>query len=346
MSKKELIEKASDPVGGGQTGVSKSADPTGGKATLPASNNNGEAMPKLDHNTPGQSEQDTDSANNTKATADNSASHKASVAMKGSAAQAGQTYSFVPNSVKEEMLSMFGEDLSEDFKEKATTLFEAAVSAQVVALREELEGEFAAKQTELEENFQTAVTEMKTELAGQVDQYLDYVVEEWMKQNEVAIESSLRTELTEEFITKLKGLFAESYIEVPEEKVNVIDEMAASFEELEVKYNSLVAEKIELEKKLEESTKDSIFADVAEGLALSQVEKFRALAEGVSFDGATGFQKKLEIVKEQYFGQKPTQVAPISEDTPVELTEEAPVVAAADPSVSRYVSAIARTVKK
>jgi hypothetical protein len=347
MSKKELIEKASDPVGGGQTGVSKSADPTGGKATLAASNlGNGDPMKKIDHETPGQSEQDTDSANNTKPTADNSGSHKSSVAMKGSAAQAGQTYSFVPNSVKEEMLAMFGEDLAEDFKEKATTLFEAAVSAQVVSIRESLEGEFAAKQTELEENFQTAVTEMKTELSEQVNEYLDYVVEEWMKQNEVAIESSLRTELTEEFITKLKGLFAESYIEVPEDKVNVIDEMAASFEELEGKYNALVAEKIELEKQLEESTKDSIFADVAEGLALSQVEKFRALAEGVSYGDAQGFQKKLEIVKEQYFGQKPAQVAPISEDTPVELVEEVAPTASADPSVSRYVSAISRTVKK
>lgn len=346
MSKKELIEKASDPVGGGQTGVSKSADPTGGTATLPKSNNNGEPMQKLDHNTPGQSEQDTDSANNTKATADNSASHKSSVAMKASAAQAGQTYSFVPNSVKEEMLSMFGEDLSEDFKEKATTLFEAAVSAQVVSIRESLEAEFETKKTELEENFQTAVTEIKTEIAGQVDEYLDYVVEEWMKQNQVAVESSLRTELTEEFITKLKGLFEESYINVPEEKVNVIDEMAASYEELEGKFNALVAEKIELEKKLEESTKDSIFADVAEGLALSQVEKFRALAEGVSFDDASTFQKKLEIVKEQYFGQKPAQVTPITEDTQVELNEEVPPTKQSDPTVSRYVNAISRTVKK
>lgn len=346
MSKKELIEKASDPVGGGQTGVSKSADPTGGTATLPKSNNNGEPMHKLDHNTPGQSEQDTDSANNTKATADNSASHKSSVAMKASAAQAGQTYSFVPNSVKEEMIAMFGEDLSEEFKEKATTLFEAAVSAQVVSIRESLEAEYQAKKTELDENFQTAVTEIKTEIAGQVDEYLDYVVEEWMKQNQVAIESSLRTELTEEFITKLKGLFEESYINVPEEKVNVIDEMAASYEELEGKFNALVAEKIELEKKLEESTKDSIFADVAEGLALSQVEKFRALAEGVSYDDAATFQKKLEIVKEQYFGQKPAQVTPIAEDTQVELNEEVPAAKPADPGVSRYVSAISRTVKK
>jgi hypothetical protein len=345
MSKKELIEKASDPVGGGQTGVSKSADATGGKATLPKSNNNGDAMQKLDHNTPGQSEQDTDSANNTKATADNSASHKASVAMKGSAAQAGQSYSFVPNSVKEEMLAIMGDDLSEEFKEKATVIFEAAVSAQVVAAKTTIEEEFAAKEAALEESFQTAVTEMKEELSGKVNEYLDYVVEEWMKQNEVAIESSLRTELTEEFITKLKGLFEESYIQVPEDKINVIDEMAASMEDMESKYNALVAEKIELEKKLEESTKNSIFADVSEGLVLSQVEKFRALAEGVSYDSAESYGKKLAIVKEQYFNQKTTTVTPIVEDTQVELTEEAPAKPATGP-VSHYVSAISRTVKK
>jgi hypothetical protein len=346
MSKKELIEKASDPVGGGESGVSKSADATGGKATLPKSNNNGEPMKKLDDNTPGQSVSDTDSANNTKPTGDNSASHKSSVAMKSSAAQAGQTHSFVPNSVKEEMLAIMGDDLSEDFKEKASVIFEAAVSGAVSEAKTALEEEFAAKEAALEESFQTAVTEMKDEIAGKVNEYLDYVVEEWMKQNEVAIESSLRTELTEEFIGKLKGLFEESYIEIPEEKVNVIDEMAAAMQELEGKYDAIVAEKIDLEKKLEESTKNTIFADVSEGLVLSQVEKFRALAEGVSYDSAEAFKKKLEIVKEQYFGQKaaPT-VTHIAEDTQVDLNEEAPAKPV-DASVSRYVSAIARTVKK
>lgn len=338
MSKKELMEKASDAVGGGATGVSKSADAEGGKATLPASKlGNGEPAGKVANVTPGQTEQDTDNQNNTKPTGDNSASHKASVAMKPSAAS---------STVKEEMLAIMGDDLSEDFKEKAVTIFEAAVSGQVSAARAALDEEYNAKKVELEENFQAAVTEMKTEIADKVDEYLDYVVEEWMKQNEVAIEASLRTEIAEDFIMKLKGVFEESYISVPAEKTNVLDEMAAQLEELEDKYNSIVAENIDLAKKLEESTKDSVFADVAEGLALSQVEKFRALAEGVSYTGAEAFKKKLEIVKEQYFGQKAAPaVTTLAEETAVELNEEV-AKPATDTTVSRYVSAISRTVKK
>lgn len=346
MAKKELIEKASDPVGGGATGVSKSADATGGTAKLPASNSNAEGMKKLDDKTPGQSTSDTDSENNTKAVTDKAASNKASVGMKASGASASAGASFVPNSVKEEMLAVMGDDLSEEFKEKAGVIFEAAITAAINEEKVALEEEYEAKKAELEESFQAQVTEMKSELAEKVDEYLDYVVTEWMAANEVAIESSLRTEITEEFISNLKGLFENSYINVPEAKVDVIDEMAAHIEEIEGKLNNTVAENIELMKKLEESTKDSIFADVSEGLALSQVEKFRALAEGVSYDSAEGFQKKLEIVKEQYFGQKTAPaVVTLEEETAVELNEEVVAKPATGP-VSRYVSAISKTVKK
>jgi predicted transcriptional regulator len=336
MSKKELIEKASDAVGGGATGVSKSADPTGGTATLPNSKSNGEPMKKLDDNTPGQSISDTDSANNTKAVGDQAGSNKSSVAMKPSAA----------SSMKEEMLAIMGDDLSEEFKEKAATIFEAAVSGQVSQLRAALQEEFDSKQTQLDEDFQTAVSEMKTEIAEQVNEYLDYVVEEWMKQNEVAVVGSLRAEISEEFIGNLKSLFEQSYISVPDAQVDVLDEMAASMSDLEEKYNALVAEKIDLEKKLEESTKDTVFADVAEGLALSQVEKFRSLAEGVSYDSVESYKKKLDLVKEQYFGQKAAPaVMMLEEETAVDLNEEV-TKPAVDRGVSRYVSAISRTVKK
>ncbi len=337
MSKKELIEKASDAVGGGATGVSKSADATGGTATLPNSKSNGEPMKKLDDNTPGQSISDTDSANNTKAVGDQAGSNKSSVAMKPSAAS---------SSMKEEMLAIMGDDLSEEFKEKAATIFEAAVSGQVSQARAALQEEFDSKQAQLDEDFQTAVTEMKTEIAEQVNEYLDYVVEEWMKQNEVAVVGSLRAEISEEFIGNLKSLFEQSYISVPDAKVDVLDEMAASMSDLEEKYNALVAEKIDLEKKLEESTKDTVFADVAEGLALSQVEKFRSLAEGVSYDGVESYKKKLDLVKEQYFGQKAAPaVMMLEEETAVDLNEEV-AKPAVDRGVSRYVSAISRTVKK
>jgi hypothetical protein len=340
MSKKELIEKASDPVGGGQTGVSKSADPVGGTASLPASKSGGESMKKLADITPGQSTEESDSETNTKPTGDNSAKNKASVAMKGSNASSST------GSMREEMLSIFGDDLSEEFKEKATVIFEAAVAAEVGAQRAQLEEEFEAKSVEIEESFNAAVTEMKEELAEKVDEYLNYVVEEWMNQNEVAIESSLRTEITEDFITKLKTVFEESYIEVPESKIDVIDEMANTISELEARLNQVVESNIELTKAVEESVKNEIFADVSEGLALSQTEKFRALAEGVSFDDIESYQKKLGIVKEQYFGQKSAPVVKsLEEDEAVELNEEVKPVTAAGP-VSKYVNAIARTVKK
>ena len=339
MSKKELIEKASDPVGGGKTGVSKSADPVGGKVSLPAPKDGGEGMSKVADITPGQSAEECDSETNTKPTGDNSAKNKASVAMKGSDA------SSATGGMKEEMLAIFGDDLSEDFKEKATVIFETAVAAEISAQRADLQEEYEAKNQEMVESFNSAVEEIKQELAEKVDEYLDYVVSEWMKQNEIAIEGSLRAEIAEDFITKLKTVFEESYIEVPEGKTNVLDEMAATIGELEEKLNAVVESNIELQKALEESTKNEVFVDVSEGLALSQIEKFRALAEGVVFESTNSYQKKLEIVKEQYFGQKAAPaVKLIEEDEAVELNEEVKHVTTGP--VSKYVNAIARTVKK
>ncbi len=153
--------------------------------------------------------------------------------------------------------------------------------------------------------------------------------------------------IAEEFIQKLKGLFEESYIQVPEEKVDVVEELAAKLEDMEEKLNSLVAENIELRSVAESKNQQDIFVEVSEGLALSQVEKFRTLAEGVDYDSAETYRKKLEIVKEQYFTEKKAASKTIEEQEMVELDEEVtPQAKAPAGPVSNYVSAIARTIKK
>lgn len=338
MSKKELLEKASDQVGGGATGGSKSADPvaTGNvHANRGADKNQGEtASKKLEGEV-----QTTDSDNNTAPTGDTAAKNKASVAAKPSAAS---------SSMKEEIDGLFGDDLSEEFKDKASIIFEAAVASRIAEERTALEEEFAAKQTELEESFEVAKAELSEELSEQVSDYLDYVVEQWMEANEVAIESSLNTIIAEEFIEKLKGLFEESYITVPKEKIDLVAEMAERVEELEATLNGAIEENIELSKLVEASAQKDVFDQVAEGLAMTQVEKLRTLAEGVEFDTIDTYRTKLEIVKEQYFGEKKAVAAKLIEETEiVELDESVvtPAKTVAGP-VANYVSAIARTVKK
>lgn len=336
MSEKqqELQEKASDPVGGGATGVSKSADPVGTQATLPASKQgNGEKTAKGQ----GDAEKETPTAGGN----DSAEANKATIATKPSAAS---------SSMKEEIEEIFGADVSEDFKEKATVIFEAAVAAKVADIKESFEAEKTALKEELETQYQTSFAQQKeqitAELTEQVDGYLDYVVSEWMKENEVAIENSLRTEIAEEFMQKLKNLFVESYIEVPEEKVDVVSEMAARIEELETKLNETIAENMDLKAVVSESEKESIFDDVSEGLALTQVEKLRKLAEGVDYDEPQNYRKKLEIVKGQYFGEKAVEVKTIEEQEIVELEEEVTPATKLSGPVANYVSAISRTIKK
>lgn len=326
MAEKELHEKASDPVGGGATGVSKSADPVGAQTTLPASNlTNGEKSAKLDDQGP--------AGGNASAEA-----NKKSIATKPSAAS---------SSVKEEINGLFGDDLSEEFKEKATTIFEAAIAGRLAEERVALEEEYATAKVELEESFEKAREELVEELSGQVSEYMDYVVEQWMEENKVAIDTSLNAQIAEEFIEKLKGLFVESYIQVPEDKIDVVEELAAKVEELEAQLNGVVAENIELRQVVESNTQEEIFAEVSEGLALSQVEKFRTLSEGVDFDSSDTYRRKLEIVKEQYFVENKVAAKTIEEQTMVELDEEvtAPQVKETGP-VANYVSAISRTIKK
>lgn len=241
-------------------------------------------------------------------------------------------------SVREDVEEMFvGEELSEEFKDKASTLFEAAVNARVTVEIAKLEEEFEQK---LDEELGKAVESIEKGL----DSYLDYVVEKWMEENQVAIESSLRNEIMEEFIGGLKGLFAEHYIDVPEDKVDVLEALTAKVEQLEDSLSEVIEENTELKGVLTESKRQEVLEDLAEGLTMTQAEKFFALAEGIEFDGDLDvYTKKLSVVKENYF-VKSAAKSNLEEET-FEVDTAAPTVSY-DPSVNRYAQAISRTVKK
>lgn len=282
---------------------------------------------------------------------DKSGSNQASIDMK--TGKGPKTRDAMPKlSVKEDVDAMFaGSDLSEEFKDKASTIFEAAVSARVIAEQARLEEEFETKSAALEEEFSTkleeAVAEINEELTSKIDSYLDYVVEQWMEDNAVAIESTLRNEVMEEFVEGLKGLFAEHYIDVPQEKVNVIESLASKVEELEAKLDEQITENSQIKSALVESEKKEVFESYLSDLALTQQEKFKALAEGVDFDGDLEvYAKKLAIIKENYFAteKKGPQQSNITEETFEGETDTKEVTV--DPSVNRYVQAISRSIKK
>ena len=234
-------------------------------------------------------------------------------------------------SMKEDVEEMFeGQDLSEEFKDKATTLFEAAVNAKTIMEAARLEEE---------------VADIAEALESKLDTYLDYVVENWMKENDVAIESTLRNELMGEFIDGLKNLFAEHYIDMPEDKINVVEELAAKVEDLEARLDETITENVELRNIVIESEKNAVLEDMAEGLTMTQAEKFVTLAEGVDFDGNLDtYKKKLSYVKETYFAKKVVPVSNIEEET--FEGETTMLNASSDPEINRLAQAISRTVKK
>jgi len=187
-----------------------------------------------------------------------------------------------------------GEEFSEDFKFKAATIFEAAVKAKVVEQVEKFEGVY-------EEKLAAATAELKESMETRVDAHLDYVSEQWVKENQLAIDSGLRNEITEEFITGLKNLFTESYIEIPDDKYDVLEGMTSELDEMETKLNEQIETNVELNKKLGTYIKNGIVSDVSEGLAHTQKEKFASLTEGVEFDSEESFREKVETIKENYF---------------------------------------------
>ena len=237
-------------------------------------------------------------------------------------------------SCKEDIDALFsGEELSEEFKDKATTIFEAAVRSRVEAIVETVV-------TENEQIMEEAAEEYQATLTEQVDEYLNYVVEQWMEDNQLAVETGLRVEIAEEFIGGLKNLFMEHYIEVPEEKADLVEEMAAAVAEMEEKLNEQVEQNAELQKSLCEAKSRELIEAACEGLTTVQAEKIKALAEGVEFTTEGEYSQKLAVIRENYF---PTKKA--KGDAPESLVETEEEKGTSD-TMSWYVDAISKSLPK
>jgi len=233
---------------------------------------------------------------------------------------------------------MQGENLSEEFVSKATMIFEAAV----IARAEEV---IAEAENQLIEQFEIAVEEVKQDLAEKVDAYLEYMAAEWMAENEVAIESGLRAEITEEFLNGLHNLFVENYIEVPEEKVDVVEELAARVAELESSLNEEINNNVYLTQELNEQKKIEAIYTACEGLTQTQVEKLKGLAESIEFTTEDEFVSKIETLKESYFKVNYANNNTLNEEVIIE-DEPKKNSSSFDPSINAYAQTISKTLNK
>ena len=192
-----------------------------------------------------------------------------------------------------------GEELSEEFQEKARTIFEAAIRTKIAEIKEEMKSEY-------EKSLVEEVAAVKAELSERTDAYLEYVADEWISENQLAVEHGLKTEMTESFLTGMRGLFEDHYVTIPEEKYDVIHSMVEKLDEMEDKLNEQINKNVALNKRLSESVADVILADVSEGLALSQKEKLASLAENVEFESESNYREKLATLRDSYFSANPS----------------------------------------
>jgi len=230
-----------------------------------------------------------------------------------------------------------GEELSEDFKAKAATIFEAAINSKVQEISEQITAQYEEKLVE-------EIASIKEELKDRVDSYLEYVADEWVQENELAVQSGLKEEMTESFISGMKSLFEEHYVTIPEEKYDVIESMVDKLDEMEGKLNEQIEKNVALNKRLAESVSDVVFAEVTDGLAQTQKDKLAGLVDNVEFESETAYREKLETLKESYF---PTKVAQRNQTE--NLTEEAgsPVETSNhSPSMEAYLKTLTRVSKK
>jgi hypothetical protein len=230
------------------------------------------------------------------------------------------------------------ESLSDEFKTKAATIFESAVSTKILSevnsRIEILEGEYAQ---ELEE----AKEEHSTQLTEKVDSYMNYVVEEWMKENELAVERGIRSELVEDFMTGLRNLFQEHYIDIPEEKVDLVDDLFGKVEELEGKLDEEINRSVDLKKELSEYKREETIREVSDNLADTEKEKLSKLAEGIEYEDKEQFNEKLGVLKENYFPTNEAKAETTSDEDPVTNSEELNEKVK-DPTMTHYVDALAR----
>ena len=238
--------------------------------------------------------------------------------------------------VSDDVKALFGEeDLSEEFKESATTIFEAAVVSKINEVLDSVSVDMDAElEAEKEDSIQT--------LSTRLDDYLEYVVEEWVKENEIAIESGIRAEIVENFMEGLRGLFTENYVDIPEEKVDLVDELAAKVQELETSVNEEMEKNIDISKQLQEMKKEQIIESISDGLSENQSDKLKSLADGVEFESEEDYTKKLETVKENYFPSEEV-VSEIADDEPLEIEDDDKNV---NGSMANYMNAISRSIKK
>lgn len=286
---------------------------------------------------------------------DNSGSNKASVNAKSGSAAVGSGGPAAADpmpklSVKEDIDDMFqGDELSEELKEKAEVVFEAALATRITLETARLEEEFEAKEAALKEEYEQKLQEDSAaifeELTGKLDQYLDYVTEQWMEENKLAIENSLRADIAENFIQGLHNLFAESYIRVPDEKIDLVAELKAELDEVKGKLNEAVDAKLELEGVITEATREAILDELSEGLVETQADKLRTFAEGTEFTDADSFRKKIAIIKENYFGGATKPAAPTTGLINEEIANNDDVEEAVPAHMSAYVQAISKAAK-
>lgn len=242
--------------------------------------------------------------------------------------------------MKEDMDALLsGENLSEEFVAKATTIFEAAVIARAEEIAEEVEDELISQ-------FQESVEQIKEDLAAKVDDYLNYMVQEWVTENQLAIEKGLRAEIVEDFIAGLRNLFAEHYIDIPEDKVDVVEELTTKVEELESSLNEQIEKAVELTKQLNEQKKIEAIYTACEGLTQTQVEKMKSLAEGIEYSTGEEFAGKLETIKEAYFKTpvKTADSSALNEEVHIEDDNKKP--ASVDPMIEQYAKTISKSLVK
>jgi hypothetical protein len=226
-------------------------------------------------------------------------------------------------SIEEDVEALFeGEELSEEFQEKARTIFEAAIKTKVGEIQEQLQS--AYEQTILEE-----IVAVKESLTERLDAYLEYVADEWIQENALQVEQGLKTEMTESFLQGMKGLFEEHYVTIPDDRYDVLESMVDKLDEMESKLNEQIDRNVALNRRLAESVADVIFAEVAEGLALSQKDKLATLAENVEFESEADYREKLVTLKKSYFPEHSTQkehTETISEGTEVQTSSVSPLM--------------------
>ena len=225
-----------------------------------------------------------------------------------------------------------GQELSEEFREKAKTIFEAALKSKVTELREAMEAHYEAKLVE-------EVEGMKDELIERVDSYLEYVADEWLQENALQVERGIRTEMTESFLEGMRGLFEEHYVSIPEDKYDVVENMVDKLDEMESKLNEQIEKNIAITKSLSEATGGNILSDVSEGLSSTQKEKLASLAEGVEFESEESYKEKLETLKESYF-----KTAPKRSDS--EVLNESAATPDVSGSMAAYIQALSHATKK